>query len=151
MTAIFAQAVQIRAHGIDLAVRAALECVAANSGAANNLSHPAQRLYREAVKAYEDPALMKNMAAAGMDPWLGTPEQMGALIKNEMARYAKIIAAIQTPTFRDLIELNWECGARPQEIRKIEARFFDPENNRVVFPPKDATFVAAQPPRGDDH
>jgi tripartite-type tricarboxylate transporter receptor subunit TctC len=51
------------------------------------------RLYREAAKAYDDPALMKHMAAAGMDPWLGTPEQMGALLKNEMARYAKIIAA----------------------------------------------------------
>jgi tripartite-type tricarboxylate transporter receptor subunit TctC len=52
-----------------------------------------QRLYREAVKAYEDPALLKHMAAAGMDPWLGTPEQMGALLKNEMARYSKIIQA----------------------------------------------------------
>jgi tripartite-type tricarboxylate transporter receptor subunit TctC len=60
---------------------------------ANTPREIVQRLYREAVKAYEDPALMKHMAAAGMDPWLGTPEQMGALLKNEMARYAKIIAA----------------------------------------------------------
>ncbi len=52
--------------------------------------------------------------------------------------YAAIIAAVGTPTFRDLIELNWECGARPQEIRKIEARFFDPGNHRVVFPPREA-------------
>ncbi|MDB5863885.1 MAG: hypothetical protein JWO70_1691, partial [Betaproteobacteria bacterium] len=26
-----------------------------------------------------------------MDPWLGTPEDMGALLKNEMARYSRII------------------------------------------------------------
>lgn len=45
----FNNAVQIRAHVIDLAVRAALACVAANSGNSNNLSHPAQRLYREAM------------------------------------------------------------------------------------------------------
>jgi tripartite-type tricarboxylate transporter receptor subunit TctC len=51
------------------------------------------RLYREAAQAYKDPALMKHMAAAGMDPWLGTPEEMGALLKSEMARYAKIIQA----------------------------------------------------------
>ncbi len=51
------------------------------------------RLYREAAQAYKDPALMKHMAAAGMDPWLGTPEEMGALLKSEMSRYAKIIAA----------------------------------------------------------
>jgi tripartite-type tricarboxylate transporter receptor subunit TctC len=48
-------------------------------------------LYREVAQAYKDPALMKHMAAAGMDPWLGTPEEMGALLKREMARYAKII------------------------------------------------------------
>ena len=45
----FPNAVQLRAHAIDLAVRAATAAVAANSGAANNLSHPAQRLYREAM------------------------------------------------------------------------------------------------------
>jgi tripartite-type tricarboxylate transporter receptor subunit TctC len=49
------------------------------------------RLHREAARAYDDPALMKNMAAAGMDPWLGTPEDMASLLKSEMARYAKII------------------------------------------------------------
>ena len=45
----FANAVKLRAHAIDLAVRAAHAAVAANSGGANNLSHPAQRLYREAM------------------------------------------------------------------------------------------------------
>lgn len=45
----FAHAIHLRAQTIDLAVRAAMAAVAANSGAANNLSHPAQRLYREAM------------------------------------------------------------------------------------------------------
>jgi integrase len=54
------------------------------------------------------------------------------------AEYATIISAVREPNFRDLIELNWECGARPQEIRKIEARFFDADNSRIVFPPKEA-------------
>jgi tripartite-type tricarboxylate transporter receptor subunit TctC len=49
------------------------------------------RLHREAAKALEDATLQKHMANAGMDPWSGTPEDMGALLKNEMARYAKII------------------------------------------------------------
>jgi integrase len=52
--------------------------------------------------------------------------------------YATIMAAIKEPNVRDLLELNWECGARPQEIRKIEARFVDEANSRVVFPPKEA-------------
>ena len=45
----FANAVKLRAHVIDLAARAAHAAVAANSGGANNLTHPAQRLYREAM------------------------------------------------------------------------------------------------------
>ncbi len=49
------------------------------------------RLHREVVRALEDPTLQKQMANAGMDPWLGGPEEMGKLLKSEMARYAKII------------------------------------------------------------
>jgi len=40
---------QIRAWAIHLAVRCAHAAVAASSGAANSLSHPAQRVYREAL------------------------------------------------------------------------------------------------------
>ena len=49
------------------------------------------RLHREVARAFDDPALQKHMANAGMDPWLGTPEEMGSLVRSEMARYAKII------------------------------------------------------------
>jgi tripartite-type tricarboxylate transporter receptor subunit TctC len=49
------------------------------------------RLYREVAKALEDPRMRQNMSNAGMDPWLGTPEDMGELIRSEMSRYARII------------------------------------------------------------
>jgi tripartite-type tricarboxylate transporter receptor subunit TctC len=49
------------------------------------------RLYQEIAKAFADPVLRKHMASAGMEPWLGTPEDMGNLIRSEMGRYAKII------------------------------------------------------------
>ncbi len=45
----FANAVRVRAWCIELALRAAHAAVTANSGAANLLSHPAQRLLREAM------------------------------------------------------------------------------------------------------
>jgi tripartite-type tricarboxylate transporter receptor subunit TctC len=51
------------------------------------------RLHREVSKALEDPTLRRQMAAAGMDPWLGSPDDMGKLVRDEMARYAKIIQA----------------------------------------------------------
>jgi integrase len=36
--------------------------------------------------------------------------------------------------FGDLITTAWETGARPQEIRKVEARHVDLKNGRWVFP-----------------
>ena len=49
------------------------------------------RLHREISRAMDDPALKQQMANAGMEPWLGTPEEMGSLVRSEMSRYAKII------------------------------------------------------------
>lgn len=49
------------------------------------------RLNREIMKALESPAMRERMAAAGIGPWPGTPEQMGDLLRSETARFAKII------------------------------------------------------------
>jgi tripartite-type tricarboxylate transporter receptor subunit TctC len=49
------------------------------------------RLHQEIAKALDDKTLRQHMANAGMDPWLGTPDEMGTLLKTEIARYAKII------------------------------------------------------------
>ncbi len=49
------------------------------------------RLHQEAARALDDRALRQHMANAGMDPWLGTPEEMGNLVRSETSRYAKII------------------------------------------------------------
>jgi tripartite-type tricarboxylate transporter receptor subunit TctC len=50
-------------------------------------------LYREAEKALKDPELLQRMSNAGMDPWLGTPDELGALLKSEIARYTKVAAS----------------------------------------------------------
>ncbi|HKU70824.1 MAG TPA: tripartite tricarboxylate transporter substrate binding protein [Burkholderiales bacterium] len=50
-------------------------------------------LYREAEKALKDPELLQRMTNAGMDPWLGTPDELGALLKSEIARYTKVAAS----------------------------------------------------------
>jgi tripartite-type tricarboxylate transporter receptor subunit TctC len=47
-------------------------------------------LYREAEKALQDPELLARMSNAGMDPWLGTPEELGKLLRAEITRFAKI-------------------------------------------------------------
>lgn len=54
------------------------------------------------------------------------------------AEYTKVMKTVEEPRFRDLLEISWEVGCRPQEIRVIEARHLDFETNRIVFPPREA-------------
>ena len=48
-------------------------------------------LYKEVVRAFEHPTLKSQMAAAAINPWLGSPEDLLNLIRTETARYEKII------------------------------------------------------------
>jgi tripartite-type tricarboxylate transporter receptor subunit TctC len=48
------------------------------------------RLHREVTTALQDPELLKRMSNAGMDPWLGTAEELGTHLRSEMARFAKL-------------------------------------------------------------
>jgi len=49
------------------------------------------RLNREVTKAMAAPDFRERLASAGVDPWLGSPEELGTLVRNETARYAAII------------------------------------------------------------
>jgi len=50
-----------------------------------------KRLYQESAKALQSADLRERFTAAGVDPWIGTPEEFDRLIKSETARYAKIV------------------------------------------------------------
>ncbi len=49
------------------------------------------RLNREVTKAMAAPDFRERLAAAGVEPWLGTPDELAALVRTETARYAAII------------------------------------------------------------
>ena len=49
------------------------------------------RLHRESVKAMEDPSVRERLTATGVEIWLGTPEQLAAMVRSETTRYAAII------------------------------------------------------------
>ena len=53
-----------------------------------------ERLNREVARALDSPDLRKQLAAMGVDPWPGTPEELAGLVRNETARYSKVIKAI---------------------------------------------------------
>jgi tripartite-type tricarboxylate transporter receptor subunit TctC len=55
------------------------------------------RLFREVAKGMENREVRDRMSAAGIDPWPGTPEQLGALVKSEMTRFATIVQAAKLP------------------------------------------------------
>ena len=55
------------------------------------------KLNREVIKSMEGREAREKMAAAGIDPWPGSPEQLGVLLKSEMARYATIVEAAKLP------------------------------------------------------
>jgi integrase len=52
--------------------------------------------------------------------------------------YAMLLRHFPDEAFRDLLEMAWHSGARPQETIRIEARHADLPNRRAVLPPKEA-------------
>src|SRR5262249_51794775 len=49
------------------------------------------RLQREVVKALADPELKERYAAVGLKPKGGTPEELVAIVREQLARYGKAI------------------------------------------------------------
>ncbi|MCY2967401.1 MAG: site-specific integrase [Planctomycetota bacterium] len=47
--------------------------------------------------------------------------------------YASIVALVKHATFIDILTVAWECGPRPQELLRVEARHVDLQNARWVF------------------
>ncbi len=52
--------------------------------------------------------------------------------------YAKMLPHLRDAAFRDVAVFAWETGARPQEIRHLEARHFEPGLARFRLPKEEA-------------
>jgi tripartite-type tricarboxylate transporter receptor subunit TctC len=55
------------------------------------------RLNRELVRALEAPDMRKRLAALGVDPWPGTPEQLGELLRADIDVYGAIVRSAGLP------------------------------------------------------
>jgi len=55
------------------------------------------RLGRELVKALEAQDLRERLTALGVDPWPGTPEQLGKLLREDIERYGTIVRSAGLP------------------------------------------------------
>jgi integrase len=54
------------------------------------------------------------------------------------AEFKTLIESTRDRAFRDILQIAWETGARPQEILRVEHRHVDIANRRWVFPPEEA-------------
>jgi integrase len=54
------------------------------------------------------------------------------------AQYVRIMDSVTEVNFRALLEVAWETGARPQELRAIEARHVEFKLGRIVYPPRES-------------
>jgi tripartite-type tricarboxylate transporter receptor subunit TctC len=55
------------------------------------------RLSRELVKALEAPDMRERLTALGVDPWPGTSEQLGKLLREDIERYGTIVRSAGLP------------------------------------------------------
>ena len=53
-------------------------------------SEVVRRLHAEVTKALQDPELLQRMSNAGMDPWLGTPEDLDKHLRSEIQRFSRL-------------------------------------------------------------
>ena len=54
------------------------------------------------------------------------------------AQYKELLSYAHDPGFRELLNVTWEIGCRPQESLRVEARHVDLQNQRWVFPESEA-------------
>ncbi len=55
------------------------------------------RLSQELIRALESPDIRERLTAMGVDPWPGTPEQLGELLRTEIERYKAVARGAGLP------------------------------------------------------
>lgn len=61
-------------------------------GPAGTPAHVVKRINAEMKRAVADPAFVKHLEAIGMVPTWTTPQEMGSMIRTELARWKKVVA-----------------------------------------------------------
>jgi integrase len=98
---------------------------------------------------------MKRTAARAVQRAMRWAMKKGYIEKNPVADYEKpaqgrrtvvvspdefraILSLCPSPQFRDLLEVTWETGCRPQEALAVEARHVDERHTRWLFTPDES-------------
>jgi tripartite-type tricarboxylate transporter receptor subunit TctC len=89
-SALLPQVATMKESGWPEVVAVAWNGVVAPAGTPNAI---VQRLNEEIARSLEEPEIRKRFAAAGMEPLGGSPAQFDAFLREEMAKWAKVIRA----------------------------------------------------------
>jgi integrase len=101
-----------------------------SSGSKRNHCRAIQRAMRWAVQqGYADASPISSLEK----PAAGRREQ---LVSGD--EFSRILELANDEHFRDLLTVTWETGCRPQESLRVEARHFDAEHARWIFPASEA-------------
>ena len=76
----------------------------------------------------------QGMIAANPLAHLPKPKRLTRTTPVRDDEFQSLLAAVPDAAFRDLLTLCWECGARPPEVNRLEARHLDLPRARAVIP-----------------
>lgn len=103
-------------------------------GDSYELSQTSRRNYLRSVKRCIRWAVTQGYLKSNPIEHLEVPnaESKEVLITGD--EYQRLLTFVPSGPLRDLIEVTWETGCRPQESLRVDARHFDSTNQRWVFP-----------------
>jgi integrase len=97
-----------------------------------------RRNYMRTVKRCLSWALKQGYVRSNPIAHLELPGSQSRDVVVTEPEYQALLSFVPDDSLRDLIQVTWETGCRPQESMRVESRHVDLENSRWVFPQKEA-------------
>lgn len=88
------------------------------------------RAVQRAMKWAEQQGMIDRSPIAHMEKPAGGKRE----VVLSLEEYQLLLSHVRDQGFRDLLEVTWETGCRPQESLRVEARHFDAVHQRWIFP-----------------
>lgn len=98
------------------------------------LSVTSIRNYKRSIKACLSWGLKQGIIKKNPLQYLEVPKAQAKEKVIDEKEFKFLLSQVTDDTFKDLLWVSWETGCRPQESLRVEARHFEPENRRWVFP-----------------
>lgn len=103
-----------------------------------DFSQTSRRNYLRSVKRCVRWAKRQGLIESDPITELEVPSANRKEVVVSQAEYDQLLTFLRDDCFRELIQVTWETGCRPQESLRVEARHVDQKRQRWVFPREEA-------------